>query len=83
MLVTAHRACSAVVAHVAEDHGLDVHSGAPPLRDIVQLPGGVAARVLFHGILSLTSPMPVLRAVDSPKAFLARLSVFMGSADAR
>ena len=27
-----------VIAHVSEDHGLHVHSGAPPLRDVVQGP---------------------------------------------
>ena len=27
-----------VIAHVSEDHGLHVHGGAPPLRDVVQGP---------------------------------------------
>ena len=41
-------ACSAVVTHVAKNHGLDVHSSAPPLRDVVQRPGNFTKEIDKH-----------------------------------
>mmetsp|Transcript_69500 Transcript_69500/g.199313 ORF Transcript_69500/g.199313 Transcript_69500/m.199313 type:complete len:316 (-) Transcript_69500:59-1006(-) len=38
--------CSAILAHVPEDHGLNVHCGAPTRRNVVQAP--IRLRALVH-----------------------------------